>query len=341
MKFKDMTLPEVRNYFVSNSLPSFRADQIAKWVYGHGLEDPMSMSNLDLTLRQRLKKEFSFQSLNLEEVARSKDGTVKAILKTEDNELLESVLIPESDRLTLCVSSQVGCSLNCSFCATGAMGFTRNLSTSEIIDQFCIMKKQTCGASRITNVVFMGMGEPLLNLRSVIRAAEILIDQKAFGLPPRRVTVSTAGVVPKILELVEKVPVNLAVSLHAARDKLRNELVPLNRKYPIAELFKTLKKIPKLSRRHPIFFEYTLLAGVNDSKRDARDLVELLKAVPSKLNVIPVNQHPGSIFRAPQSETIDSFMGVLVSGGVVTTLRRSRGSDIGAACGQLALQRKS
>ncbi len=339
MNYKNMTLREMQDYFLSNSLPKFRAEQVAAWVYQKNVEDPMMMSNIDINLRKKMKKDFEFQSLRVEELSYSEDGTVKGILKTKDNNLLESVLIPESDRLTLCVSSQIGCSLKCSFCATGKMGFTRNLDTSEIIDQFCIMKRYTHHEASITNVVFMGMGEPLLNLEAVIRAVELFLSPKAFNIPAKRITVSTAGVVPKILQLCKSVPVNLAVSLHAAKDDLRNKLVPLNRKFPIAKLFETLKEIPNLSKRHPVFFEYTLLSGINDSKHDARNLVALLKGVPSKLNIIPVNQHSGSNFKTPEANVIDTFMGILASGGLVTTLRKSRGSDIGAACGQLALRR--
>ncbi len=337
-KLKDLTLAELREHIVSRGLPRFRADQIAAWVYTRGVEDPEAMTDLDLDLRRGLHEEFDFSSLEMEEVAHSKDGTIKGILRADDGALVEAVLIPEEDRLTLCVSSQVGCALACSFCATGKMGFTRNLRAGEIIDQFCRMRALVAPDRRITNVVFMGMGEPLLNLDAVGRAISLLLDPKAFALAPRRVTVSTAGLVPKIVELCETLPVNLAVSLHAARDELRDQLVPLNRKFPLADLFETLRRLPRLSRRHPVFFEYTLLAGVN-SEEDARDLVRLLGDLPAKLNVIPVNPHPGSPYGIPEPATIDRFMGVLARGGLTTTLRRSRGPDIGAACGQLALRR--
>jgi 23S rRNA (adenine2503-C2)-methyltransferase len=230
----------------------------------------------------------------------------------------------------------VGCPLACSFCATGTLGLARNLTVSEIVEQVARMGALLPAERRITNVVFMGMGEPLLNLKNVVEAIRTLIHPRGYAMAPRRVTVSTAGVVPRIAELLEQVPVNLAVSLHAATDALRDELVPINRRFPLAVLFEELRSIPRLSRRHPIFFEYTLLAGVNDSPEDARRLVDLLRGVPAKLNLIPVNPYPGSPYRAPTPEVADRFMAVVAAAGLTVTLRRSRGADIEAACGQLA-----
>jgi 23S rRNA (adenine2503-C2)-methyltransferase len=268
----------------------------------------------------------------------SADGTSKAALVTRDERVIEAVLIPEEERTTLCVSTQVGCPLACSFCATGTLGLERNLGVAEIVEQVVRMAALLPEGRRITNVVFMGMGEPLLNLANVVEAVRTLIHPKGFAMAPRRITVSTAGVVPRIAELLEQVPVNLAVSLHAASDTLRDELVPLNKKFPLAALFGALRGIPRLGRRHPIFFEYTLLAGVNDSGEDAQRLVALLQGVPAKVNLIPVNPHPGSPYRAPSPEVAERFMGVLARAGLTVTLRRSRGADIDAACGQLALR---
>jgi 23S rRNA (adenine2503-C2)-methyltransferase len=246
------------------------------------------------------------------------------------------VLIPEPRRTTLCVSTQVGCPLACAFCATGALGFRRNLATAEILDQVLHMRALLEPGRQLTNVVFMGMGEPLLNLPAVIEAVRVLLHPKAFAFAPRRVTVSTAGLVPKIPELLEAVPVNLAVSLHAATDAVRDWLVPLNRRFPLAALFEALRALPGLGPRRPVFFEYTLIEGVNDAPADARALARLLSGLPSKLNVIPMNPHPDSPLRPPPPEVADRFLGALAARGVTVTLRRSRGADIAAACGQLA-----
>jgi 23S rRNA (adenine2503-C2)-methyltransferase len=247
-------------------------------------------------------------------------------------------MIPEEDRVTLCISTQVGCPLACSFCATGFLGFTRNLRTSEIVDQLCRMREVLPDGRRITNVVFMGMGEPLLNLPRVVEAIRTLLHPRAFALAPRRVTVSTVGIVPRIPQLLEQVSVNLAVSLHATTDEVRDRLVPINRRFPLAELLGTLRRLPAISRRHPVFFEYTLIEGVNDAPEDARRLVSLLRGIPSKVNLIPMNTHADSNLQPPPSEVAGKFMGELFRGGITTTLRRSRGSDIDAACGQLAMR---
>jgi 23S rRNA (adenine2503-C2)-methyltransferase len=236
----------------------------------------------------------------------------------------------------LCVSTQVGCPLDCSFCATGALGFTRNLGTAEIVDQLCRMREVLEGDQQVTNIVFMGMGEPLLNWPAVSAAIEILTHPKAFGMAPRRITVSTAGLVPKIHELLESAPINLAVSLHATTDEVRDELVPLNRRFPLATLLGALRDDPLVTPRRPVFFEYTLIEGVNDSIEDARRLPALLRGIPSRLNVIPMNPHADSHYRAPAREVIEAFTAEVHAGGLRVTLRRNRGSDIDAACGQLA-----
>jgi len=328
----------LRRRFKEVGVPGYRADQVAEWVYQRGVLEPEAMTNLPQELRGQLLADWSFRALEPVRVAHSTDGTVKAVLRASDGVLVEAVLIPEEERTTLCVSTQVGCPLACSFCATGALGFTRNLDAAEIIDQVLRMRELLPADRTITNVVFMGMGEPLLNLPNLIAAVETLLHPKAFAMAPRRVTVSTAGVVPKIGELLEAVPVNLAVSLHAATDAVRDVLVPLNRRFPLAELMQTLRELPRISRRHPVFFEYTLIDGVNDSREDAREVGRLLRGLPSKLNLIPMNAHSDSGYQPPPPERIDAFMGELVRGGVTTTLRRSRGADIDAACGQLAVR---
>jgi 23S rRNA (adenine2503-C2)-methyltransferase len=338
LELKDHSLPRLRAAFAERGLPPFRADQLAGWVYRLGVEDAGQMSNLPGELRAELGGGIRLRPLELESLACSEDGTRKGVLRARDGARVESVWIPEQSRATLCVSTQVGCSLRCAFCATGALGLTRNLTTAEIVDQVCRMREALPEGGALTNVVFMGMGEPLLNLPAVLEALRLLIDPKAFGFAPRRVTVSTAGVVPKIPELVRSAPVNLAVSLHATTDAVRDELVPLNRHFPLRELLGTLAALPELSRRRPVFFEYTLMEGVNDAPEDAERLVKLLAEIPSKVNLIPMNPHPDAPYRPPSAEVADRFLAVLARARLTATLRRPRGSDIAAACGQLALR---
>jgi len=338
LEVKDHSLPRLREAFARRGLPSWRADQLAGWVYRQGVEEPARMTNLPPDLRARVGDELRLRALELVSLERAADGTQKGVLRARDGALVEAVLIPEEERTTLCVSTQVGCPLACSFCATGALGFTRNLRAAEIVDQVSLLRAELPPGRTLTNVVFMGMGEPLLNLPAVVEAVRLLVDPKAFGFAPRRVTVSTAGVVPRIPDLLRAVPVNLAVSLHATTDAVRDELVPLNRRFPLAVLLGALRELPEVSRRRPVFFEYTLLEGVNDSEADAARLVSLLTGIPSKVNVIPMNPHPDAPYRAPAPEAIDRFMAVLARARLTTTLRRSRGADIAAACGQLALR---
>lgn len=335
---KDLGPEALRASLSAEGLPAYRADQISAWLYRRGVDDLSAMTDLALDLREHLARRFATRALEVARVVRSADGTAKGVLRAADGALVEAVLIPEEERTTLCVSTQVGCPLACSFCATGALGFRRNLRTAEIVDQVCRMRELLPEGRRITNVVFMGMGEPLLNLPRVVEAVRLLQHPKAFGFAPRRITVSTAGLAPRIPELLERVSVNLAVSLHASSDAVRDELVPLNRRFPLDVLLGTLRSLPGLSKRHPVFFEYTLMEGVNDAPEDARRLVRLLSGIPSKVNLIPMNPHPDAPQRPPGSEVASRFMGELVRGGLTTTLRRSRGADIDAACGQLALR---
>lgn len=333
---KDYSVDALRAVLAQQGLPRYRADQIAAWLYGRGIEEPEAMTDLALDLRGSLAADWCFRELELVGESHSEDGTTKGELRTHDDHVVEAVLIPEETRTTLCVSTQVGCPLACSFCATGAMGFARNLSTGEIVDQVLRMGALLDEERKITNVVFMGMGEPLLNLGSVREAIRLLLHPKGFALAPRRVTVSTVGLVPKISELLESVPVNLAVSLHATTDAVRDVLVPMNRRYPLDLLMRTLRGLELVTPRRPVFFEYTLIDGVNDSLADARRLVELLRGLPSKLNLIPMNPHPAAPYRAPSDRVTERFLAETVRGGLTVTLRRSRGADIAAACGQLA-----
>jgi 23S rRNA (adenine2503-C2)-methyltransferase len=334
-QLKDHAPEALRRRFAAQGIAPFRAEQVAAWLYARGVEDPRAMTDLSQELRERLAAEWETRALEVAQVERSRDGTLKAGLVAADGAQVEAVLIPEEARTTLCVSTQVGCPLACSFCATGAGGFARNLRTAEIVDQVCRMREILPPGRRITNVVFMGMGEPLLNLPALLEALRVLLHPKAFAFAPRRVTVSTVGVVPRLEPLLRAAPVNLAVSLHATTDALRDELVPLNRRFPLAALLGELRRLDAITRQRPVFFEYTLIAGVNDAPEDARRLAPLLRGIPAKLNLIPLNPHPDSPLRPPGEAAIDRFLREVAASGLRVTLRRSRGPDIQAACGQL------
>jgi 23S rRNA (adenine2503-C2)-methyltransferase len=293
------------------------------------------MTDLSKGLREELSRECRISAPPVERLEISSDGTEKYMFRLEDGETVESVLIPEEDRRTLCISSQVGCALKCGFCATGAMGFRRNMTSSEIVHQVCFaVKRLSERGERLTNVVFMGMGEPLENPREVSRTIAILLSQFGFGLSGKRVTVSTAGVVPAMLALAKAFPVSFAVSVNAPNDGLRSRLMPINRKYPLKELIAAMKMIPLQSGRK-VTAEYVLLAGVNDSEKDALDLARLLKGARVKVNLIPYNAHEYGDFTSPSRETSDRFRDVLLAGGIQTITRERRGADIRAACGQL------
>ncbi len=326
--------------FVDMGEKPFRARQLMRWVYGRSVLRPAEMTDLSLALRERLgsRDYFSLPKVMLRQTAR--DGVVKWQLDAGRSQAIETVFIPEEDRGTLCVSSQVGCALDCSFCATGAQGFNRNLSAAEIIGQVVLARDELSGAgeSPVTNVVFMGMGEPLANFRNLVEAVNVLTDDHGFGLSRRRVTVSTSGLVPQILRLSECVNVALAVSLHAPDDNLRNSLVPINHQHPIGELLRACWDYAEKTNIRDITFEYVMLAGVNDTVDHARRLVRLLRGRPAKVNLIPFNAFPGSAFKRSAPQVIDSFRRVLMDAKIMTITRRTRGDDIDAACGQLAGQ---
>ncbi|MBJ20328.1 MAG: 23S rRNA (adenine(2503)-C(2))-methyltransferase RlmN [bacterium] len=338
---KDYARESLRALFTERGWPAYRADQLVTWLYRNDVDELDRMTNLPASIRSELAREFDLRSLEVVEIQRSVDGTQKLLLGAADGARIEAVLIPEERRNTLCVSTQVGCPLSCRFCATGALGFTRNLTTAEIVDQVLLATREMPEGTSLTNLVFMGMGEPLLNLPAVSEAIRILTDPKAFALAPRRVTVSTSGVLPQIAPLLEVAPIHLAVSLHATTDEVRDVLVPINQRFPIVELLETLREEPRIHRRRPVFFEYTLMEGVNDSVEDARRLPGLLDGIPSKVNVIPMNPHPDAAYRAPAPEVVDRFTAILHDAGVRVTLRRDRGRDIDAACGQLANRRSA
>lgn len=336
---KDHAREALRARFAERGWPAYRADQVTGWLYQQDARHVDEMTNLPEAMRAALAEEYALEALTLIETQRSVDGTRKLLLGATDGAQVEAVLIPEERRHTLCVSTQVGCPLTCDFCATGALGFTRNLTTAEIVDQVLLARREMPPETSLTNVVFMGMGEPLLNLPAVSEAIRILTDPKSLALAPRRITVSTAGVLPRIAPLLAVAPIHLAVSLHATTDAVRDVLVPLNKRYPLAELLATLRDEPNINRRRPVFFEYTLMEGVNDSLEDARRLPGLLRGIPSKVNVIPMNPHADAPYRPPAPEVVDRFTAALHDAGVRVTLRRDRGRDIDAACGQLANRR--
>lgn len=330
--------PAMAEFFDGLGEKRFRADQVVKWIHQLGVADFDAMTNLSKSLRERLREAAEVRPPSVIAENWSSDGTCKWLMRLGDGNAIETVFIPESDRATLCVSSQVGCALNCSFCATARQGFARNLSTAEIIGQLWTAntRLRAQDGPRITNVVMMGMGEPLLNYDAVVGAMNLMLDDFAYGLSRRRVTLSTAGHVPGIDRLKLDCPVSLAVSLHAPTDELRNILVPLNRKYPIAELLDACRRYVADAPRARVTFEYTLIDGVNDSPGHARQLAALISDVPAKVNLIPFNPFEGTEYRRSPRARIDRFREVLLSRGLFAVTRTTRGEDIDAACGQLA-----
>jgi 23S rRNA (adenine2503-C2)-methyltransferase len=312
----------------------FRASQLLQWIHQRGVDDFEQMTNLSKTLRARLAETCEIRAPEIALAQNSSDGTCKWVLQTDAHNRIETVYIPEEGRGTLCVSSQVGCALACAFCSTARQGFNRDLTTAEIIGQVWVAQREL-GVGAVTNVVLMGMGEPLLNFDNVVPATHLMLDDFAYGLSKRRVTLSTSGIVPALDRLAEVSDISLAVSLHAPDDALRNELVPVNRKYPIRELLEACKRYVGREGRRKVTFEYVMLEGVNDSPAHARALIKLLSHVPSKVNLIPFNPFPGSSYRCSSPETIRRFSEMLHAAGLIATTRKTRGDDIDAACGQL------
>jgi 23S rRNA (adenine2503-C2)-methyltransferase len=330
----------MQEFFASLGEKPFRATQVIQWIHQYGVDDFDAMTNLSKDLRARLKDTAVIQLPEIAQDQIAADGTRKWLLRLDDSNAIETVFIPEESRGTLCISSQAGCTLNCSFCSTGRQGFNRNLTVAEIISQLLVanrsLGRDPKGDRIITNVVLMGMGEPLLNFESVVSAISIMLDDYGYGLSRRRVTLSTAGVLPLMDRLRDECPVSLAVSLHAPNDALRDQLVPLNKKYPIQELLETCRRYCADSPRSRITFEYVMLDGVNDSIEHAHELVRILSDVPSKVNLIPFNPFPQTQYRRSSQEAIDNFREVLIAAGLTTITRKTRGDDIDAACGQLA-----
>lgn len=336
----DLDETGLRAFFTSIGEKPFRAEQALKWIYHQGITDFDQMTNLSVALRQKLHQLAEITPPRILNEQVSLDGTTKWLIGFGGGNAVETVFIPEPNRGTLCISSQVGCALNCTFCATGAQGFNRNLSTAEIIGQVWLAARalghERNGNRRITNVVLMGMGEPLLNFDAVVPALSLLRNDLGFGFAAKRVTLSTAGLVPGIDKLRETIDVALAVSLHAPEDALRETLVPLNKKYPIKELMRACADYVSDKHKRTVTFEYTLIDGVNDHPEHARRLVKLLRRLPSKLNLIPFNPFPGTRFRCSTESRIRAFQEIVMAGGLIATVRKTRGDDIDAACGQLA-----
>ena len=335
---------ELADFFVSIGEKPFRATQIIKWIHQRGVSDISLMTDLSKDLREKLSKECEIRAPEIEREELSEDGTKKWIIKVGEKDLIEMVLIPENNRSTLCVSSQAGCAVDCSFCATGKQGFSRNLDLDEIIGQVWIAANsfglpRESASRNITNVVMMGMGEPLLNFTPVVDAMNLMMDDNAYGLSKRKVTLSTSGIVPKIDALSKVSDVALTISLHAPNDLLRNELVPINKKYPIQELLDSVKRyVASCDDKRVTTIEYILIDGINDDLSHAKELSVLLEQLPSKINLIPFNTFEGSEYLKPSGNRVKRFQEYLQDKGYVTTIRSTRGDDIMAACGQLVGQ---
>lgn len=331
-------------FFAEHGEKPFRAKQVMQWIHQFGVTDFDQMSNISKALRAKLKSIAVIQAPEIIYQNTSSDGTRKWVMRMPGGSSIETVLIPEGNRGTLCVSSQIGCALDCSFCSTGKQGFNRNLSAAEIVGQIfnAIGSFEDLDRSKdrpVTNVVMMGMGEPLLNFDNVMDSVNLMMDDFAYSISKRRLTISTAGVVPAIDRMNEFTDASIAISLHAPNDELRNELVPVNKKYPIDVLLSSVKKyLDQLADKRKATIEYTLLAGVNDRKIHAQQLIELLKDIPCKINLIPFNPFPGSGYKKPSNMEVRRFQDWLMEAGYITTVRTTRGDDIDAACGQLVGQ---
>jgi len=334
---KNLTQEQLVRFVESLGQPSFRGRQILAWIYKPGVIDFAQMTDLAKEFRAALAQSATMSRFDDAMVECSRDGAVKFAFRLADGRLIESVLIPEEDRNTLCVSSQVGCAMGCSFCLTGTMGFTRNLTTAEIVNQVCAVRDWALAHDQgpLTNIVFMGMGEPLANFDHLLDAISILTEQRGLDFSNRRITVSTCGLVPQMRLLGDLTDVNLAVSLHAADDAVRSRLMPINKRYPIAELIEACRTY-RQKRRKRIMFEYTLLEGINDADVDAEKLAMLLREVPCKINLLAVNPAGDTRFKSPKPERVLRFQKILRDHGYTVFIRQSRGEDISAACGQLA-----
>ena len=328
---------KLSNFFIDLDERQYRTKQIMQWIYHQGVNNFDDMHNLSKDLRKKLQTVATIDLPEVFSLSESTDGVIKWVISLGEKSHVETVYIPERDRGTLCISSQVGCALACTFCSTGAQGFNRNLQSHEIIAQVIIAQNNLKSANkRISNVVFMGMGEPLLNEGPVYDACNLLLDDWAFGLSRRRVTISSSGIVPAIYRMSETTPVSLAISLHAPNDNLRDILVPINKKYPIKDLMQACHQYLNAgSQQRHILFEYVMLDGVNDLPEHAKSLAKLLNGMSAKVNLIPFNPFPKTQYKTSKKDTIRHFQDILFKSGIRTTTRRTRGGDVDAACGQL------
>ena len=330
------SLESLEVFFNDIDEPKFRAKQLIKWVHQKGILDFSQMTDFNKILREKLELIACLRTPMVEKVYKSAEGTIKYLVKLESGSMIEMVRIPEKKRMTLCISSQAGCALQCTFCATGAQGFETNLTPDEIIGQLWLANFYQEDEPPITNVVFMGMGEPLLNFEPVIESAKIMKEQLAYGLSRKRITISTSGITPQIDKLCDEIDVSLAISLHAPTNELRDEIVPINKKYPISNLMNSCDNYLKsYDGKRSITIEYILIDGINDSEELARKLAKLLSNISCKINLIPFNPFEGSSYRRSKRKTIENFKKILMDKGFITTLRVTRGDAIDGACGQL------
>jgi 23S rRNA (adenine2503-C2)-methyltransferase len=330
---------ELQDALASLDVPRFHGTQIYRWLHRRGVDDPAGMTDLSRELRAKLTEATTISTPSIEKKDVSSDGTTKLLLKLGDGKLIEAVYIPDTPAQTFCVSTQVGCAMKCAFCLTGTMGLSRHLTAGEIAGQVRVLAKETNLLDQRFNIVLMGMGEPLHNYDAVMKALRMLADEEGLGVHPKRVTLSTVGVVPAMMKLAnEDLMPNLAISLHATTEEQRDRLVPINKKYDINELIDACKKMP-LRSRAKITFEYVMLAGENDSDDDARRLVKLLRGVKAKVNLLPLNEAAGIPFKRPSDERVNAFARILAGSDMPVSVRKSRGRDIRAACGQLATDR--
>ena len=336
-----LTKAEIKSLLNKINLPNFRASQIWNWIYRSGTIDFNEMTNISKELRSLLSKNFNIWRPKISSTHQSQDGTIKWLLKLDDGNEVETVWIPDEERGTLCISSQVGCTLTCKFCHTGTQRLVRNLSSSEIVGQVMLAMDQlkdwpSASENRLlTSIVLMGMGEPLFNYDNVKKAIEIIMDHSGISLSRRRITLSTSGIVPEIKKCGDDLGVNLAISLHATNDNLRNELVPINKKYDIKQLLDAVRSYARISNARRVTWEYVMLKGVNDTAQDAKNLVKLIKGIPSKINLIPFNEWPCSPYECSEEDSINNFAKIIMKAGYASPIRTPRGRDVMAACGQL------
>ena len=332
---KNLSPPELEKFVGFLGKERYRSIQILRWLYKEGVHSIDEMTNLSKKFREELARIGFVSNLQPAKIEEAADGTKKFLFELSDGNQIESVLIPDKKRLTLCVSTQAGCALGCQFCLTGKTGWKRNLTTSEILNQVLAVKETLNGTASITNIVLMGMGEPLANYENVLRAIALMVHPDAFKFSARRVTLSTSGLLPEMERLSkERVSFRLAVSLNAADQETRSQLMPINRRYPLKSVLEACRNFP-LRRKTRITFEYVMIDGINDSPADAKRLIKILHGIPSKINLIPLNEAPGIPFKRPPDEQVLRFQQILMDGGLAAIVRRSKGADISAACGQL------